>query len=103
MPTFGADTARGSRLRDGAIAIAGGVLVTTLVLAASGIDTDAVSDFFMAASYPMAKGQNVVNTIIVDFRAIDTLGEMAVLGVAGFGVYALLKLRARGRGNDGDT
>ena len=48
-------------------------------------------------SQPAAKGRNIVNTIIVDFRALDTLGEIAVLGVAGFGVYSLLKLRARAR------
>jgi multicomponent Na+:H+ antiporter subunit A len=57
----------------------------------------------MEASQPLAKGYNVVNTIIVDFRALDTLGEIAVLGIAGFGVYALLKLRARDRDRDGDA
>jgi multicomponent Na+:H+ antiporter subunit A len=103
MPTFGADTSRNSRLRDGAIAIAGGVLVTSLVLAATGTDAESVSRFFMEASQPLAKGYNVVNTIIVDFRALDTLGEIAVLGIAGFGVYALLKLRARDRDRDGDA
>jgi multicomponent Na+:H+ antiporter subunit A len=30
----------------------------------------------------------------VDFRALDTLGEITVLAVAGFGVYALLRLKA---------
>ncbi len=103
MPTFGADTSRRSRLRDGAIAIAGGVLVTTLVLAASGVDVESVSRYFLESSQPLAKGHNVVNTIIVDFRAFDTLGEMAVLAIAGFGVYALLKLRARGKGKGGDA
>jgi multicomponent Na+:H+ antiporter subunit A len=29
----------------------------------------------------------------VDFRGLDTLGEITVLAVAGLGVYALLKLR----------
>ena len=68
MPKFGADTARGSRLRDGAIAIAAGVLVTLFVLAATARVTDPVSTFFVENSQPLAKGQNVVNTIIVDFR-----------------------------------
>jgi multicomponent Na+:H+ antiporter subunit A len=31
--------------------------------------------------------------ILVDFRAIDTFGEIIVLAVAGIGVYALLRLR----------
>ena len=94
MPKFGADTKRGSRMRDGAIAIAGGVLVTVFVLAAAGTTPDSVGRYFLEASQPLAKGQNVVNTIIVDFRALDTLAEVAVLAIAGFGVYALLKLRA---------
>ena len=96
MPRFGADTERASRLRDGAIAIAAGVLMTLFVLAASGTATDPVSDASSCEnSLPLAKGQNVVNTIIVDFRSLDTLAEVAVLAIAGFGVYALLKLRAR--------
>jgi multicomponent Na+:H+ antiporter subunit A len=35
----------------------------------------------------------VVNVILVDFRGIDTLGEITVLGIAAAGVFALLKLR----------
>jgi multicomponent Na+:H+ antiporter subunit A len=34
-----------------------------------------------------------VNVILVDFRGLDTLGEITVLGIAAVGVYALLKLR----------
>ena len=101
MPRFGADTARSSRLRDGIIAIAAGVLVTLFVLAASGTVTVPISDYFLENSQPLAKGHNVVNTIIVDFRALDTLAEVAVLAIAGFGVFALLKLRARRRQQGG--
>jgi multicomponent Na+:H+ antiporter subunit A len=35
----------------------------------------------------------------VDFRALDTLGEITVLSVAAIGVFALLRLRI-GRGKD---
>jgi multisubunit Na+/H+ antiporter MnhB subunit len=38
-----------------------------------------------------AFGSNVVNVILVDFRAIDTMGEVVVLAVAGLGVYAVLR------------
>jgi multicomponent Na+:H+ antiporter subunit A len=103
MPRFGADTARSSKLRDGAIASAAGVLMTLFVLAASGTVTEPVSTFFMEKSLPEAKGQNVVNTIIVDFRSLDTLAEVAVLAIAGFGVYALLKLRTRKRDEAGEA
>ena len=87
---------------DGAIAhVKGrGDFMTVFVLAAAGTLTDPVSTFFMESSYTLAKGRNVVNTIIVDFRSLDTLAEVAVLAIAGFGVYALLKLRTRQRDVD---
>jgi multicomponent Na+:H+ antiporter subunit A len=97
MPKFGADTARSSRLRDGLIASVTGLLVTLFVLAATSSTADPISTFFLENSQPLAKGQNVVNTIIVDFRSLDTLAEVAVLAIGGFGVYALLKLRVRRR------
>ena len=44
-------------------------------------------------SVPEAKGRNVVNVILVDFRALDTLGEITVLAIAALGVFALIRLR----------
>lgn len=38
-----------------------------------------LADWFSANSLPLANGRNVVNVIIVDFRALDTLGEIAVV------------------------
>jgi multicomponent Na+:H+ antiporter subunit A len=40
-----------------------------------------------------AYGRNIVNVILVDFRALDTLGEIAVLAMAGLGVILLLRGR----------
>ena len=51
--------------------------------------------YFAEASLPEGKGRNIVNVILVDFRAIDTLREITVLAVAAIGVYALLKLRLK--------
>jgi multicomponent Na+:H+ antiporter subunit A len=95
LPRFSLVSDRASRLRDAAIALASGSILTVFVLAASGGPHDPISTFFAEASQPIAHGRNVVNVILVDFRGLDTLGEIAVLAVAGFGVYALLKLRAR--------
>src|SRR5690606_13343725 len=41
--------------------------------------------------YHEAGGTNVVNAILVDFRAFDTFGEITVLAVVGLAVYALLR------------
>ena len=52
-----------------------------------------LSPFFSEASLSLAKGRNVVNVILVDFRGLDTLGEITVLAVAAIGVFALVRLR----------
>ena len=50
-----------------------------------------ISRYFMEHAYPEGGGTNVVNVILVDFRGFDTLGEIAVLGVVGLAVFALLR------------
>ena len=50
-------------------------------------------EWMSEASVPLAHGRNVVNVILVDFRGLDTLGEITVLAVAAAGVWALLELR----------
>lgn len=52
-----------------------------------------ISGFFSENSLLLAKGRNVVNVILVDFRAWDTMGEIAVLALASTGVYALIRWR----------
>lgn len=54
------------------------------------LSTDDLGAYYLAQAQPLAKGANVVNTILVDFRALDTLGEVAVVLVAALGVAALL-------------
>ncbi len=94
------EAAVGVRLLSGAIAIVGGVLMTLLTLAVTGVPFDAtLSAFFEAQSYPAAQGRNIVNVILVDFRAMDTLGEIVVLAVAAAGCYALLR-RVVGTGGE---
>ncbi len=82
------------RLRDGAIALAVGATMSVLVLASLGQGHDRpISQYFGETAYVEAFGKNVVNVILVDFRALDTLGEIVVLGTAALGVYALLRVR----------
>jgi multicomponent Na+:H+ antiporter subunit A len=47
---------------------------------------------FLAEGESVTGGSNVVNTILVDFRALDTLGETTVLAVAAVGIYAMVRL-----------
>jgi multicomponent Na+:H+ antiporter subunit A len=94
LPPYTRRSSRGVRLRDALLTGAVGAFIAALALAAHLAQVgEKVSAFFLAESQPSAHGRNVVNVILVDFRALDTLGEITVLAVAGVAVFALLKLR----------
>ena len=70
--------------------------MTGLVLAVTSTPLQSrLTPYFAENSVPLAKGRNIVNVILVDFRALDTLGEITVLAVAAIGVFGLLKLRPK--------
>ncbi len=79
------------RVRDALVAGTAGVLVTTLVLfiGASGT-TSRLASYFAVTAPTEAHGRNVVNVILVDFRGLDTMGEITVLVTVAVGVRALL-------------
>lgn len=86
------------RHRGGDLLLAGGsaLFMTVFVLAAlSDPPGSRLAGFFAEQAYPAAHGRDIVNVILVDFRALDTLGEIAVLGLAGTGVVALLRVRRK--------
>lgn len=94
LPPFSIYSSRAARLRDAILAICFGAMMTLLILAAGAIQSHPkISEYFAKKSLTDAHGRNIVNVILVDFRAIDTLGEITVLAVAAVGVFALLKLR----------
>src|SRR5690606_39138401 len=79
------------------IAIGVGAIITFMRLALQGLRPFAsISDYFIANSHDLAGGDNVVNVILVDFRGVDTMLEILVLGIAAVGIYALIKLRLNG-------
>ena len=57
----------------------GAVITALLLVATAGTFDTALSQFFAENSVPEAYGRNVVNVILVDFRALDTLGEITVV------------------------
>ncbi len=96
LPSFRHSSSVRTHAIDLTIAIGGGVVVTLLVLAALDVQTPTpISDYYLEHSYTKAHGRNVVNVILVDFRALDTLGEITVLTLAALGAGALLKLRPK--------
>ena len=92
LPHFSTFALPRTRFRDRIIALGAGALMTTLILTITNLPFESrLSPYFAETSYLKAKGQNVVNVILVDFREIDTMGEITVLAIAAAGVYALLK------------
>jgi multicomponent K+:H+ antiporter subunit A len=77
--------------RDAAIALAAGTAVAALVFAVLTRPFQSVSAYVLETTLAKAGGANAVNTIIVDYRGFDTLGEITVFGIAALIVYALLK------------
>lgn len=97
LPDFKSFSSQRSRRRDALVALLTGGTITMLLLFATTVRSHRpVSDYFSKHSVPDGHGRNIVNVILVDFRALDTLGEITVLAIAGIGVYALLKLRLAG-------
>lgn len=96
---FGSTSPRFVRWRDATIAGAFGLIFATLtLLVGSSGSVSRLSEFFADAAPRLAHGRNIVNVILVDFRALDTLGEITVLVTAAIGVHALLRISAQDRG-----
>jgi multicomponent Na+:H+ antiporter subunit A len=90
---FDSGSTRMGRVRDVAIAgLAGGTIaLLVLVTASEGINSR-LAHWFVREAPAQAHGRNVVNVILVDFRALDTLGEITVLVTVAIGVRALLRI-----------
>lgn len=85
-----------AKIVDGAISLAAGAGFGLLLLAVTQVPFDAsLSQFFAENSRTIAHGRNIVNVIIVDFRGLDTLGEIAVVMIAGLSILALIRIRVR--------
>lgn len=77
-------------VRDLSIASMVGVIIGSLSYALMTRPFNTISDYFIANAKIGGGGTNVVNVILVDFRGFDTMGEIAVLGIASLGIFKLL-------------
>ncbi|WP_306118155.1 MULTISPECIES: putative monovalent cation/H+ antiporter subunit A [unclassified Roseitalea] len=86
----------GQTLFDGTIALACASALTMITLQVLETEFDrTLTDFFNQYSYTIAQGRNVVNVILVDFRGVDTFGEIGVVMIAGLAILALLRVVSR--------
>ena len=88
---FGAEPRSLSRRIRIGVAVLAGAVVMFAALATSAVTPDrSVADDYVALA-PDAGGKNVVNVVLTNFRALDTLGEITVLVAAGVGIAALVR------------
>jgi multicomponent Na+:H+ antiporter subunit A len=96
LPGFSRISSRARLLADAGVSLLMGVTITWLLLIAVDVEwAPTISEYFVENSQSLAHGHNIVNVILVDFRALDTLGEITVLALAALGVYAMVKLRGK--------
>lgn len=96
LPSFANISSTSDRISDAFVAILTGGLMTLLIMVTIEVqDFTPISDFMIANSVPEAHGRNIVNVILVDYRALDTLGEIFVLALAAMGVYAMIKFNPK--------
>ncbi len=84
--------ARRRRAIDLVIALVFGAAISTIaftVMTQPQLST--VGDWFLRNAYSEGGGTNVVNVILVDFRAFATFGEITVLVIVALSVFALLR------------
>ena len=81
-----------------------GFTISFLLLWVLQTDIDpSLKEYFVQNSFVQARGRNIVNVILVDFRGLDTLGEITVLMIASLGVYSLLKIGSKDKSQLSET
>jgi multicomponent Na+:H+ antiporter subunit A len=87
------------RVRDGVIAAGFGIFIGGLLMSIATTETaPLLREYFAEFGPTLGHGRNIVNVILVDFRAFDTLGEITVLATAAIGVRGLLRFAVESRG-----
>lgn len=85
---------KGFRFGNFVVALGVGVMMTLLALSAHSQKLiPSISQYYKDTVLTEAGGGNIVNVILVDYRGFDTLFEIAVLAIAGIGVFSLIRLK----------
>ncbi len=83
---------RSRKAMDALLSLSIGLLMTTWLMGLTRIPLDrGLTAFFETKSYVAAHGRNIVNVILVDFRSLDTLGEICVVALAAWAGVALIR------------
>ncbi len=99
LPAYYGEPDRLVAVRDAALSVVVGAMAFVSVLLTARAPEEPLTDvarFYVTEAVPGAGGTNVVNVILVDFRAFDTLGELLVISIAALSVFVLVTMRNRG-------
>jgi len=97
LPAFYGDLDRLTASRDVVLSLLVGTTVfLTVLLSTSNSPNEGIAAEFVERSVPEGGGGNIVNVILVDFRGIDTLGEISVIAMAAVSILTLIGMRERG-------
>jgi multicomponent Na+:H+ antiporter subunit A len=99
LPAYYGELDRSRAVKDGALSVFVGLTAFLSVLYAApgaGAPPTPTAEFFTQKAVPKGGGGNIVNVILTDFRAFDTLGESIVIVLAALSVLVLLTMRDRG-------
>lgn len=83
--------------RDFFISISGGMIIAAIVLTALNTRprSSIVTPFFERNATPLTGASDIVGSILLDFRGLDTMFEITVFAMAGVGVYTLMRYALR--------
>jgi len=99
LPAFYSELDIGVAVRDAALSLVVGAtafLSVLLVAPPGGSPLSDTARYYVDNAVKEGGGTNVVNVILTDFRAFDTLGESIVIVMAALSVLVLLAMRGRG-------
>jgi multicomponent Na+:H+ antiporter subunit A len=107
LPAFYGEPGRLRAARDAVVSVViGATVFATVLLSTKATPNDVIAEFLVKrAGVPSEHGRyildwggggNIVNVILVDFRAFDTMGEISVVAMAALSVVTILAMRERG-------
>jgi len=94
IPEYTKDISFSRKYRDLTISGTAGLMVFLSVIYSTMEETPAkLADYYINNALPGSGGSNVVNVILVDFRGLDTMGEISVIVMAGLAILMLFNMR----------
>ena len=91
LPLEFSDSKNPRRKRTAALSIGVGALTALAAFTLIGRrERSDVADYYISNGPEVTGGDNIVNVILVEFRALDTFGDLTVLGMAGIAIMAVL-------------